>query len=328
MRILILGGTSFIGHAIARALLRRGDEVALYHRGRTEPAELRRAIHIHGDRADLPAHRNALARFRPDAVVDTYALTRRDAAIAASVVPDRIPAIVLSSQDVYDAFDGFLSGEARAAVPLREDAPLRERRHLYRAAPPPGVPADYEKIDVETVWAERGAVILRLPMVYGPRDPQCREGFVLRRIAAGRRVMPVGAANLLWSRIHVADVAAAVAAALDDRSSPGTILNLAEPATTSIRQWIEQIASAAGAELDLVRVAEDSLPADLALTRAHAQHVLADTRLAEERLAWVPAPAAGRVADSVRWHLEHRTAPPWTEADTAADELALRSRID
>ncbi|WP_308796357.1 NAD-dependent epimerase/dehydratase family protein [Agromyces silvae] len=324
MRILILGGTSFIGRAIARALLGRGDVVALYHRGRTEPPELARAIHIHGDRADLPAHRPEIRRFRPDAVVDTYALTREDAAIAASVVPDGIPAIVLSSQDVYAAFDGFVSGEACAAVPLREDAPLRERRHLYRDDPPPGVPARYEKIDVEEGWSIRGATVLRLPMVYGPGDPQCREGFVLRRILAGRRAIPVGAGNLLWSRAHVEDVAAAVVAALGQPAARGTTINLAEPTTVSIRQWMQQIASAAEAQIDLVRVAEDALPPDLMLTKAHPQHVLVDTRLAEARLSWAPEPVEARVADSVRWHLEHRTPAPWTAADAAADDRALR----
>lgn len=328
MRILVLGGTTFIGRAISRALLAHGHELALAHRGRTEPAELARAIHIHTDRADLPRHRDAIARFGPDAVVDSYALTRRDAELATRAVAVGIPAVVLSSQDVYEAFDGFVTGEVRAPVPVREDAQLRSRRYLYRHAPPPGVPAEYEKIDVETVWSERGALILRLPMVYGPGDPQCREGFVLRRIAAGRRVIPVGAGNLLWSRVHVEDVGAAVVAAFGLPSVPSTIMNLGEPSTGSIRQWMEQIASAAGAAIEFARVTEAALPPDLMLTKAHPQHVLADVRLAEKRLGWAPVAARMRVADSVRWHLRHRTASAWTEADAAADERALLGRLD
>lgn len=40
MRILILGGTLFIGRRIARELLARGYDVMVVHRGQTEPAEL------------------------------------------------------------------------------------------------------------------------------------------------------------------------------------------------------------------------------------------------------------------------------------------------
>ncbi len=327
MRILILGGTSFIGRAITRALLGLGHEVALYHRGRTEPSELARATHMHGDRSELFDRREEIARFGPDAVVDTYALTLRDARIAVSALPVDVPAVVLSSQDVYEAFEGFLTGRATAPLPIRENAPLRRRRYLYRDDPPPGVPADYEKIDVETVWSERRATILRLPMVYGPGDPQCREGFVLRRIAAGRRTIPVGAGNLLWSRAHVEDIAAAVVSALGNPAASGAIINIAESATVSVRRWIEQIAFAAGAELELVRVSEETLPADLMLTGTHAQHVLADTHLAEGLLHWTSDPADERVADSVRWHLRHQSYQPWGDADTAADERALRHRV-
>lgn len=327
MRILILGGTSFIGRAVTRRLLHDGDELLIFHRGRTEPAELGAAQHLHADRSALLEHREALARWRPDAVVDTYALTRRDAESAVAAVPASIPAVVLSSQDVYEAFSGFMSGSSVAAVPLREDAALRTRRFLYRGDPPPGVPADYEKIDVEAVWSARGAAILRLPMVYGPGDRQCREGFMLRRIAAGRRSMPFGTGNLLWSRAHVDDVAAAVAIALRTPAAQGSVINIADPSTASMELWSRQIADSAQSEIEFVRVPDRLLPSDLLLTGAHAQHVLADTRTAAEQLRWSPAQVEERIADSVRWHLEHRSFVPWTAEDTAADERAMSARF-
>ncbi len=324
MKVLVLGGTSFIGRAVAEHLLRRGDQVALFHRGRAEPPGLDAATHIHGDRLDLPAHRRALERFGPDAVLDSYALTRRDAELACDVLPG-VPAVVLSSQDVYAAYEGLLSGRAVADVPLAESAPLRRTRRVYGQDPPPGVPADYEKLDVEDVWARRNATVLRLPMVYGPHDPQCREGFVLRRLAAGRHRIPVGAGNLLWSRAHVADVAAAVVRALGEPRAWGRCFNLAEPTTPTIGRWIEQIAAAAAAELELVRAPDALLPPDLFLTAAHPQHLLADVHAAQDVLGWHPRPPDRGVADSVHWHLEHRTHAPWTEEDTARDEAALRA---
>ena len=323
MRILVLGGTSFIGRAISRLLIARGHDVAICHRGQTEPGDLTQARHIHTDRANLGAFRDEIASFRPEAIVDTYSLTKHDAEIAVENVPLDVPAVVLSSQDVYEAFDGFLNGHSVASLPLREDAALRTRRHLYRNAPPAGVPADYEKIDVEAIWSERGACILRLPMVYGPGDHQCREGFVIRRLAAGRGLIPVGSGNLLWSRAHVDDVAVAAVAAIEEQSTQGAAINIAEPATPSIRQWMMQIASVMEAEIELVQVAESVLPPDLTLTKSHQQHVLADTRLAEKRLLVLNSDYEERVRQAVTWHLRHKTWVPWSENDTAADEFAL-----
>jgi nucleoside-diphosphate-sugar epimerase len=303
--------------------MERGHTLAVCHRGRTESRELGQALHIHADRADLGGVRDKLAGFSPDAIVDTYALSRRDAEIAVANIPPDVPAVVLSSQDVYEAFDGFLTGRAVASLPLREDAALRTRRYLYRETPHAGAWADYEKIDVEAVWSARGACVLRLPMVYGAGDPQCREGFVVRRLVSGRRVIPVGAGNLLWSRAHVDDVALAVAVAVEDASTQGTTMNIAEPATPSIAQWMVQIAAAMNVDLELVHVAEDTLPPDLMLTKAHKQHVLADTSFAEGRLLQHRSDPAARVAQSVTWHLQHKTWMPWTDDDAAADDRAL-----
>lgn len=327
MRILVLGGTSFIGRAISRTLIDRGHTVAICHRGRTEPQELCQAHHIHTDRVNLGAVRDQLAAFSPDALIDTYALTRRDAEIAVDNLPPEVPAVVLSSQDVYEAFDGFLTGRPVASLPLREDSALRTRRYLYGATPPTGVPAEYEKIDVEAVWSARGACILRLPMVYGARDPQCREGFVLRRLASGRHAIPVGAGNLLWSRAHVADIAEVAAMAIEDTSTQGTVMNIAEPTTPTIGQWMSQIASAMNVEIELVQVPEDALPPDLLLTKAHKQHVLADTRLAETRLLQHRFSLGPRVSESVEWHLQRKTWVPWTDDDAETDDRALRHAL-
>src|SRR6266567_857084 len=53
MRVLILGGTRFIGRRIALELLARGDDVMVVHRGQTEPAELSGCAHAHVSRTAL-----------------------------------------------------------------------------------------------------------------------------------------------------------------------------------------------------------------------------------------------------------------------------------
>ena len=74
MRICLLGGTRFIGRAIAQHLAERGHELLIVHRGRSEPHDLLSAQHLHVDRAALAAETGALEAFAPEAVVDTYAI--------------------------------------------------------------------------------------------------------------------------------------------------------------------------------------------------------------------------------------------------------------
>jgi len=71
MRVLILGGTLFIGRRIARELLARGDDVMVVHRGQTEPAELAGCAHLHSARSALAEVADQLRAWHPDAVIDT-----------------------------------------------------------------------------------------------------------------------------------------------------------------------------------------------------------------------------------------------------------------
>lgn len=322
MRVLVLGGTRFIGRRIVERLHARGDDVLIVHRGTSEPADWVRVEHLHCDRSDLTAHARAIASFAADAVVDTYALTAEDVEAVLPVLPP-VPTVVLSSQDVYEAIVGLRTGRHVASVPLTEDAELRRERYPYRGLGVSSVPEEYDKLDVEERWLPRGAVVLRLPMVYGPHDEQTREDIVLRRIRAGRTRMPIGAANLLWSRMHVDDAASAVLAALDSRRADGLALNLGERTTPTIGAWVRDIVSAVGTELKLVQIPDDRLPPELALLAAPAQHVLVSTQRAEDLLDWTPAEPGGRVQSSVGWHLAHPPDRPWTEQDAAADDATL-----
>ena len=52
MRVLVIGGTRFVGRAIVEDLLRRGHEVTLFHRGKTNPTLFDSLEHILGDRTN------------------------------------------------------------------------------------------------------------------------------------------------------------------------------------------------------------------------------------------------------------------------------------
>lgn len=323
MRVLVLGGTWFVGRRIVERLHERGDEVLVVHRGRGVPDQWVPVRQLRTDRHELAEHADVVRAFASEAVVDTCAFTAADVDAVLPVLPE-VPTVVLSSQDVYQAFTDLNSGRCEAPVPLTEDAELRRQRYPYRGAGIAHVPDDYDKLDVEDQWRPRGATILRLPLVYGPHDWQRREDLVLRRLRAGRDRIPIGAGNLLWTRGYVDDLALGVLAALDTETARAVTMNLGETQTWPVSMWFAQILEAADADAELVAVPDKFLPADLVLTAAPVQHLVISVARAQAVLGWVPGTPSERVAESVRWHLAN---PPgeatWTEADTAADEAAL-----
>src|SRR5438128_1633835 len=84
MRLLVLGGTRFLGRHVAAAALERGHDVATFTRGVSgAPPEGARALH--GDRDDAAALPKALDGWAPELVVDTSGQTRAAARNAAAV---------------------------------------------------------------------------------------------------------------------------------------------------------------------------------------------------------------------------------------------------
>jgi nucleoside-diphosphate-sugar epimerase len=79
MRILIIGGTGFIGSFLTPALVTRGHAVAIFHRGQTQQAESDPSvIQLLGDRKHLAGHRAAFQQFAPQVVIDMVAYTEQD----------------------------------------------------------------------------------------------------------------------------------------------------------------------------------------------------------------------------------------------------------
>ena len=56
MKLLMFGGTQFIGRAVVERALVSGHTVAVYHRGEHESEGMSDVPHIHGDNADIEDH--------------------------------------------------------------------------------------------------------------------------------------------------------------------------------------------------------------------------------------------------------------------------------
>jgi UDP-glucose 4-epimerase len=318
MRVLMIGGTKFIGRRITEELAARGDEVTVLHRGETEPADLPGCTHLHADRRDFASLAGQVRELRPDAVVDTLAMSRADVDAVLPYLPDA-RLVVLSSGDVYRAFELQESPVGEVPVPITENSPVRHARYPHRGQIP-GLD-DYDKLDVEPLYLERGGTVLRLGFIYGEHDPQRREEFILRRVRAGRQRIPAGPGCWLLSRCYVGDVASAVLAALGTDAASGQVLNIVEAASVTVGDWARQILAAAGHDAELVTVPDGDVPDDMGLTKHYAQHLLFDSHKAQALLGWQPGPPEAGVAASVRWHLANP--PEACEPDFSADDRAL-----
>ena len=100
MRILIIGGTAFVGRHIAQAALDAGHQLTLFHRGRTGPGLFPEAEHLTGDRdLDLEALRTG----RWDATVDVCGYMPRQVHSLAEALDGRGGHhLFISSTSVYD----------------------------------------------------------------------------------------------------------------------------------------------------------------------------------------------------------------------------------
>ncbi len=321
MRVVVLGGTRFIGRAIVEELVAAGHDLLIVHRGVLEPEGLPPAEHLHAARMELPARRSELAAFAPDAAIDCRALTHMDAQTVLDSLPRGLRLVVISSVDVYRAFGALNDDIETDPVPLDEESPVRSERYPYRGKTP-GMD-DYDKLDVEDVYLPEGGTSLRLPMVYGERDYQLREEFLLRRVRAGRRQIPVGAGMWLACRAYVRDVARGARLAMESRSTAGLALNLCEDRTFSMAMWSRMILEAASSSAELVRVADELLPEDLKATGTMKQHIAATSRRARDLLGWATSDPAQTLHTTVRWHLDHP--PSDADEDFTADDFALAS---
>ena len=183
MRILVVGGTQFIGRAFVELAAGHGHQLTLFHRGTTEPGDLPDVEHLHGDR---DGHLKPLEERTWDAVLDSCAYYPRAVTELASVLEENVGHYTLvSTLSVHsdDAWPG-----------ATEDAPLHS----------PPFP-DTEVVDTETygplkvacelearrVWAGR-SLIVRPGYVVGPHDPTDRFTYYVRRAAAGGEMLAPG----------------------------------------------------------------------------------------------------------------------------------------
>jgi nucleoside-diphosphate-sugar epimerase len=292
MRVLIIGGTGFIGQWIVRALVENGHEVRVFHRGRTTAALPPSVPHIHGERLELPRFAPLFRAWDPEVVLDTFAYGRDDLALvnrATEKMPCRF--VVLSSMDVYRAYGIYCRLEEGAPETRRfdENAPIRSVLYPYRknATSVNDLMYRYDKIPAEQFAMSemnKPVTILRLGKVYGPGDSQRHAQDYLEQVRRGRVQWPKEQSGWRWSRTFVENGAGAVAVAIGSTASASRIYNVADEPVLTEREWIGAVARANGYDLEIETATESSAPATWPYDWR--QHLYADTTRIRRELGW------------------------------------------
>lgn len=180
MRVLIIGGTRFIGAHVARRFYEDGAEITVLHRGRSQNSVLPAVRHVLDPAAGYPITRfsSEVTSTDWDVVVHMVLMGEDDANASCAAFAGRAGRLVMiSSGDVYRAYGRLTRREPGLPdkTPLDEDAPKRTALFPYRGQEEQfGTFArDYEKILAERALAETSGLswtVMRLPKVYGPED--------------------------------------------------------------------------------------------------------------------------------------------------------------
>ncbi|HEX2618699.1 MAG TPA: NAD-dependent epimerase/dehydratase family protein [Phototrophicaceae bacterium] len=285
MKILVIGGTRFIGLAVVRQLQAHGHQVAVFNRGQTAVDLPEGVTHIAGDKNALADSRAVLAEFAPDVVMHNIVTKEKDAQAALDVFTGLAKRLVMvSSMDVYAPYGRLIGTETGdpLPIPFDESAPLREAWYPYRAQATDenDFRFHYDKIPAERLVLtskDLPGTVLRLPMVYGENDFQHRLMPFFKPMDDGRSaiVLDEGYANWRSTYGYVENVAAAIVRACEDDRANGKVYNIGD-LTPSMLELGEMVKTLVGWQGEFVTVPTENLPESLH-TGMDTRHSLAAT---------------------------------------------------
>jgi 2'-hydroxyisoflavone reductase len=247
MKLLVLGGTKFLGRHAVDAALAAGHEVTLFTRGQTNPELFPEAEHLRGDR---DGGLDALDGRSWDAVVDTSGFVPRIVRQSTELLRDSVQRYVfVSSISVYDDFSAPVDESSRVAQ--LEDPSSEEVLEHYGA-----LKAACEEV-VEKAYGDRSARV-RAGLIVGPNDATDRFTYWPRRIAAGGDVLCPGDPDAPVQFVDVRDLGAwLVRLALE---GPGGVLNATGPAEPlSFGELLDRMRATIGSDANLVWTDEERI---------------------------------------------------------------------
>ena len=314
MRLLVLGGTSFVGRHIVEAALDDGHEVTLFNRGVTNADLFRECEHRRGDRdtGDL----QSLSTGEWDAVVDVNGYVPRQVEAVASHLAGRAGTYCfISTGSVYADL---------TVDTIDESAPVKE------GGDPNADSWTVSSYGPLKVLCERAAssfdgdtLVVRPGIVAGPHDPTGRFTYWVRRMARGGRVLGPPRTDQPVQVVHARDQGDFVVRLLRDGAT-GTFNSVGPDDPVTFADLLEACRLAAGAdhEASVVWAGGAPLPLPLVLPADGSMDALFRVSNARSRAAGLRnRPLVETAADTLAWD-RAAGAPPIDAGPTAEEEAA------
>ena len=272
MKILVMGGTRFIGVYLTERLLAQGHDVTLVNRGNKPAPEGVRVITC--DRKSASDLKAALASESFDAIYDNNGRELSDTQPLVEVFNGKVQHFIyVSSAGVYKKSDQMPHVEGDAVDP--------NSRHKG-------------KFHTEDYLKEQGVpfTAIRPVYIYGPGNYNPLEQWFFDRIVRGR-ALPIPGSGMAMTQLgHCADLADAMVAVLGNDKAIGQIYNVAGERYVSFDGLARACAIAAGKSPDdLELVHYDPKAFDFGKKKAfpmRVQHFFADIHRAKTDLSWAP----------------------------------------
>ncbi|MDG3494140.1 MULTISPECIES: NAD-dependent epimerase/dehydratase family protein [Pseudanabaena] len=277
MKILVMGGTRFIGVSLVKLLVSQGHEVTLFNRGK-KPSPIAGLRTIIGDRTDPQQLQDKLRGESFEVIFDNNGRELSDTQPLVEIFRDRLQHFVyMSSAGVYLDSD---------ILPYREtDATDPKSRHKG-------------KLDTESylqqLHSENGFpyTSIRPTYIYGPQNYNDVEAWFFDRIVRDRPIPIPGNGQFITQLGHVEDLARAMAAVLGNQQAIGEIYNISDNRYVTFVGLAKQCAIAAGKDPSQLNFVYYN-PKDFDFGKKKAfpfrlQHFFAAIAKANQDLQWQP----------------------------------------
>lgn len=273
MRILIMGGTRFVGVYLTRILIEQGHEVVLFNRG-NKPAPVQGIQQIQGDRSDPTQLKEKLASESFDAIFDNNGRQLSDTQPLVEIFNGKVQQFIyLSSAGVYLKSDQLPHVEGDATDP--------NSRHKG-------------KQETEAYLAAQNLpfTAIRPTYIYGPQNYNDLEAWFFDRIVRDRPI-PIPGDGLHMTQLgHVQDLAQAMAAVLGSQQAVGQIYNVSGDRYVTFDGLARTCAAAVGKAPDTLELVHyDPKQFDFGKRKAfplRMQHFFASINRAIAELKWQP----------------------------------------
>jgi len=255
MRVLVIGGTQFIGRLLVAELLKAGHEVTVMHR-RPKHDLGKRVQNLLADRNDAESVRNALRFANFQVVFDNVYDWERGT--TAAHVEGTVQAVMASSAERLTRYvfmssvaaygDGLNHHDGDPLAPDDHPEPYvrnkaMSERLLFRMHQNTGLPV----------------VTLRPPFIYGPENPFYREAFFWDRLRDNRQIILPGDGHRLMQFVYIKDLVRACLRAMEEPGAVGEAFNVANEKPITQAEFVQAMATAAGKKANIVRAPRERI---------------------------------------------------------------------